>query len=59
MLLVLGSRHFQMEAKTKQIKSKIFVTKSFYLQKKRSKRVHDEVVSLSNTYILTFIYIYI
>ena len=35
------------------------MTNSFSLLKKIAKRVHDEVVSLLNTYINTYIYIYL
>ena len=46
-----------MEAKTKLIESNRLTTKSFSLLKKIAKRVHDEVVSPRNTYIITYIYI--
>ena len=46
-----------MEDETKWIKIKSVMTKWFYLQKNRTKELHDKVVSLRNAYICVHILI--
>ena len=47
--------HFHMEALKKRIKSKRVTKNPFDQKKQRSKRLHDDVVSLRNEYIHTYI----
>ena len=47
--------NLQIGSETKRIKRKSVMKKPFYIQKHRTKSLQDEVVSLRNTYIHTYI----
>ena len=49
------SRHFKIEAEKKRVKNKRVMKNSCYINKNRTKGLHSEVVSISNTYIQTYI----